>query len=451
MDLHSIFIKSIVYPLIQIKNKSSILTYLSEYEKSQLLSRLEIENNQWIKIKKLLEYAYNNCPFYTERFSKMGITPSDIKSPHDYYSFPVITKDDIQLNSLRILPSKISKNGLIEDYTGGSTGKTLKFYYDKQRSERREASRIRHNRWAGWDIGKKMAVLWGDSHDIAGRNIISKIKREFVNRVLFLDAFNMNENKMEEFADELEKFKPHVILAYTNAIYLFARFLQDNGRRIYPKGIICSAETLTQEKREVIESVFRCKVYNRYGSREIGLLASECEKHEGMHINAENVYIEIIKGDKPAQDGEMGEVIVTDLYNYAMPFIRYKIGDVAIATSEICNCGRGLPLIQGVEGRVSDFIVTRDGKIIHGEYFTHLFYGEEGVQQFQLIQESVNNIIINLVPTQKYSEQRIENIKKQIHDYLGCDVQIETRKVQEIPKTFSGKYRFTISKVLSPF
>lgn len=447
MDIKAAIIKNIIYPIVEWKNKSNVLHYLNEYEKTQFQNSLEIERMQWEKMKYLLEHSYENVPFYTERFQKCGIVPSDIRSPADMLLLQPLTKDDIQDNFWKMLSKDISPEMLIEDYTGGSTGKPLKFYYDEQRSQRREASRIRHNRWSCWEIGEKMAVLWGDSSDNSGENIKNKIRRKFINRVLFLDAFNLNKVKMEKFALELEKFKPKIILAYANAIYLLAIFLQNKGRRIYPRGIITSAETLTQEKRDIIESVFKCKVYDRYGSREVGLIASECEKHSGLHVNAENVYVEILKDGGLAAQGEIGEVLVTDLFNYTMPLIRYKIGDVAAVAKDICTCGRGLPLIKSIEGRVSDFIVTPSGKIIHGEYFTHLFYGEDGVQQFQLTQEDEKNIIINFVPSERYSEQHIINIKKQIQDYLGADVNVGMKKVREISKTPSGKYRFTISNL----
>ena len=412
MSLSPFFIKNVVYPLIERKNKSNTLSFLREYEDSQYLSRDEIQSIQWSRLKELLEYSYTNNSFYAKNFNDHGIVPSDIKSPSDFLSVPIVSKEMLQNNYLEMITIGFALDDLIEDYTGGSTGKPLKFYYDEERSQRREASRIRHNRWCGWDIGEKMAVLWGASEEAKiQRSFKRKLKNFVFNKTAFLDSFDLSIEKMNEFKRFLESYKPKSILAYANSIYIFALFLKDKTHNILPKGIISSAETLTEDKRELIESVFKCKVFNRYGSREIGLLASECEKHSGLHINAENVYVEIVNGNRLAKDNEMGEVIVTDLFNYAMPFIRYKIGDIAIASSEVCSCGRGLPIIKSVEGRVSDFITTSSGKIVHGEYFTHLFYGEEGVEEIQLLQERLDKICLRIVPSKKYSGERILNIK----------------------------------------
>jgi len=452
MDIMATIVKNILNPIAETKNGSSVHKYLRENEETQRLSRQDLLALQWTRLKGLLDHAYGSSPFFRERFKKAGLAPSGIKTPEDFLRLPVLTKEDIQTHSAEILSAGLSVSGLIEDYTGGSTGKPLKFYYDAQRSQRRAASRIRHNRWCGWDVGQKMAVLWGASSDIAANSARQRLRNRFLGRTVSLDSFNMTVEKMEEYRKTLEEFKPAAILAYANSVYLFAGFLKNRVHSISPKGIICSAETLTDEKRELIESVFKCKAFDRYGSREVGLLASECEKHSGLHVNAENVYIEVVKDDGSlAREGELGRVIVTDLYNYAMPFIRYEIGDMAAAGGDrTCACGRGLPLIGSIEGRVSDFIVAPNGKIIHGEYFTHLFYGEKGVHQFQLVQEDLRNIRLNIVPSKEYSEPRLMGIKKQIEDYIGRDVNVVVEKVREIPKTVSGKYRFTISKVSLP-
>jgi phenylacetate-CoA ligase len=452
MDMKAFITRNIVYPLVEWKNRSNILEYLEDYEETQYLGKVEIERLQWERIKNLLNHAYKNVPFYNERFRILGMTPKDVTSPEDFSLFPPITKEDIQDNFSQMLSKGIAREKLIEDYTGGTTGKPLKFYYDEERSMRREASRIRHNRWAGWDIGEKTAVIWGaPSSDNHKRSMRRKLRETLINRTLYLDAYDLSVDKMENFAHMLESFKPSTILAYTDAMEIFAIFLKDRNCNIRPKGIICSADTLTDTRRLIIESVFRCKVFDRYGSREIGLMASECEGHRGLHVNAENVYIEIVRGNKPAASGELGEILVTDLFNYAMPFIRYKIGDCAITTPDECSCGRGLPLIESIEGRISDFIVTPQGKIIEEGYFAQIFHGEEGIAQFQVMQNEINDIIVYFIPSRKYSEGRMPKIKQMLQDYLGNDVNLEFRKVQEIPKSPSGKYCSTISKVPLPF
>jgi phenylacetate-CoA ligase len=452
MDVMAAITRNIVYPLVEWKNRSNILEYLEDYEKTQYLDKAEIEKLQWERIKNLLDHAYKNVPFYNERFRVLGMTPKDITSPADFSLLPPLTKEDVQKNFSKMLSKGIVREKLIEDYTGGTSGKPLKFYYDKKRIERRGASTIRHDRWAGWDIGEKTAVIWGaSSGDYKKRSVRRKLKDVLMKRSLFLDAYNLSADKMEKFASMLESFKPTTILAYADVMEIFAIFLKDRNHNIRPKGIICSADTLTDTRRHIIESVFGCKVFDRYGSREIGLMASECEEHRGLHVNAENVHIEIVRGNKPAASGELGEILVTDLYNYVMPFIRYKIGDCAITTPEVCSCGRGLPLIESIEGRISDFVVTPQGKIICEGYFAQIFHGEEGIDQFQIIQEKIDHIVLNLIPSRKYSGKRLLEIVQALHDYLGNDVSIDIRKVEEIQKPPSGKNCSVISQVPLPF
>ena len=219
------------------------------------------------------------------------------------------------------------------------------------------------------------------------------------------------------------------------------------NHKIRPRGIVSSAETLTPEMRKVIEETFHCKVLNRYGSREVGLIASECDKQSGLHINYDNIHIELVDSHhKPVSDGCSGNILVTDYYNKAMPLIRYELGDVGVMSTKQCECGRGLPLLEKVVGRKSDFFKTRDGRLVHGEYFTHLFYGVAGVKQFQVVQTKVDEVIINLAQSKLVD---LTAIKSSINDKLGGDIDIVVNLVDKIPPSASGKYLFVRSEVLN--
>ena len=164
------------------------------------------------------------------------------------------------------------------------------------------------------------------------------------------------------------------------------------------QGVICAAEKVLPFQREVMERVFGCPVFNTYGSREFMLIASECEKHEGLHVNVENLIVEIVKEDGTyAREGETGRIIITDLHNYGMPFIRYEIGDLAVFTERRCSCGRGLPIIEDVVGRSLDMIKTPEGKIVPGEFFPHLMKEFKEILKFQVIQETLENLRIRMV------------------------------------------------------
>jgi phenylacetate-CoA ligase len=215
-----------------------------------------------------------------------------------------------------------------------------------------------------------------------------------------------------------------------------------------------TADMLYPHMRETIEKVFRSPVFNRYGSREVGIIACECEKHEGLHVFSPIIHVEILKQDCiPTAVGEMGEVVITSMFNYAMPLIRYKIGDTGIWAENECSCGRKLPLLKQITGRVTDTFYKKDHTQVYGGYFNRLFYFRDWVKKFQVIQEDYDEIRLIIIP-QKTSEnirelyyQQLNEITTKIQLVLGKECRVNYEFVTDIPPTASGKYRYTISKV----
>jgi phenylacetate-CoA ligase len=244
-------------------------------------------------------------------------------------------------------------------------------------------------------------------------------------------------------------------LAYASAAYTFAQYLDSisfQAKEIGLKGIISSAEKLYDFQRVLMERVFCCPVFDRLGSREVGLIASECDRHEGLHMNADNLVIEVLDDDgNPVPPGEPGRIVVTDLLNKSMPFIRYEMGDIGAWTDRPCSCGRTLPLMKCIDGRTADFILTKDGRKIHGEYFTHLFYGVRGLKQFQLIQKDLNLIEIKVIKNSEWDARKEPEILEHIRSYMqDPTLKIELIFVPQISKPRSGKLRFTISDLIQP-
>jgi phenylacetate-CoA ligase len=257
----------------------------------------------------------------------------------------------------------------------------------------------------------------------------------------------MSRQTMEKFIQELRSFQPRTILAYANAMHLFAQYCKESGvSDIRPKSIITTAEVLHEHQRTEIEEVFGCRVFNRYGCREVSVIASECEEHDGMHINADALYFEIIKDDsRPANPGETGDIIITDLYNFGMPFIRYKIEDMGVMTDRKCSCGRGLPLMEMVAGRVTDFLVTPDGTRVSGAALTiYIIANTAGVRQAQFIQNEEKLIILKIVRGNDFNNDSTEFLYQKFHEFFGFNMKVEIQFVDNIPKEASGKYRFSI-------
>lgn len=450
VDVYGLLARRVFYPTFVALKRESHLRHLSDLERTQFLAPEKLKLLQFERLKTVVEHAYNHCPFYAKRFSEWNVKPQDLREPLDIQKLPILTKKDIQANWREMIATNVERSELIENRTGGSTGKPLLFYVDRERMETRKAATIRHNRWAGYDIAEKAGVIWGATRDIASifegkiplRNLIFE-------RSLVLDASSLTDTGMEEFAKRLRRYRPKVLLGYANSLYLFAAFTEErNLGGITACSVITTAELLYPHQRQKIEKVFGCPVFDRYGSRETSVIASECERHTGLHLNAECLLVEILDDRKPAAQGQSGEVVITDLLNWGMPLIRYEIEDRAAFSREACPCGRGLPLLSKLEGRVTDFIRTPSGKYVSGAALTIKLIAEvPGIAQAQLVQEDIGSVKFRLVRGAAYSPSTEEILRKKALEFLGKDVQILIEHVDEIPRESSGKYRFSISLV----
>jgi phenylacetate-CoA ligase len=453
MSPYASLIRNVFYPLWLWKNGSHVMRHLREFERTQFLDPEQIENLQLRRLKLLLAHAHENCPFYREHWQKAGVHPEDLKQLADLAHFPPVTKSEIQANVESMISRTASRGSLIKDSTGGSTGSPLVFYYDRERRDSRAASRIRHNRWAGWDMGTKLARLWAPDLNAPPPGPGGKFRRLVLKRAIMLDATGVTEESLREFVDKLNRYKPTVIQAYANMANLVATYVEKHGLEIAsPRAMVTSAEVLTEEKRERIERVFGCPIFNRYGSREVALIASECAEHRGLHVNAESLCVEVIKDGRPAAPGELGEVLITDLLNHSMPLIRYAIGDAARrSTSERCACGRGLPMLQDIAGRDTDFLVTADGRLVSGiTLATYMITNIKGVRQIQFVQERRDLTRIRLATNPGYDTDSETELLRRAEEFLGPEMRIELIPEENIPGEASGKFLFTVSKV-APF
>jgi phenylacetate-CoA ligase len=199
----------------------------------------------------------------------------------------------------------------------------------------------------------------------------------------------------------------------------------------------------------VIEEAFGCKVFDRYGSEEVALIASECERHEGMHLNIEHLYIEFLREDgTAAAAGEEGAIVITDLFNRGMPFIRYSIGDVGVPTDRRCSCGRGLPLMERVTGRVADYLKRRDGSMVAGvSLVERTLTAIPGLEQMQVVQPSIDEIVLNVVRAPDFTIATEQALLAEFRSVFGSGIDIRANYVERIPQERSGKYRFSICRI----
>jgi phenylacetate-CoA ligase len=450
MNLYSNLVRRVIHPAWLMKDgRLAVLRYLKEFEASQFMPVTSIREAQLQKILKMVRHSYDNCEFYRERLDRQGVRPSEIRDFRDYQKIPVLTKKEIQENAGKMRAKIYSSEELVPNRTGGSTGSPIQFYHDRERLLSMWASSIRHDSWAGYKIGDKLAGIWGARMDLSGgQRIKKKIRNLLLDRSIVLDSSSLTDEKMKNFVDELREFQPRTILAYAKAMYFFALYCRDNGiKDIQPHSIITSAEVLEEEERRTIEEVFDCKVFNRYGCREVSVIASECAEHQGLHLNSETLYVEFVdqKGD-PVGPGEAGNIVITDLLNFGMPFIRYKIEDVGTPDDHQCPCGRGLPLMKMVAGRTTDFLKTTKGVSVSGSALTiYLITSVPGIRQAQIIQDKVDHLTFKVVAGREFLESGTRTFREKVSEFFGEEMRYDIQYVEEIPKEKSGKYRFSVS------
>jgi len=448
-DIYAPVVRRILYPMWVAKNRSRVLAYLEEFERTQYWSADLVRELQWIQLKKVLKHAYTTSAFYQKRFQAIGMTPGDIRYPDDIAKIPLTTKEDIQDAWPQMISRDYRQEELLKDMTGGSTGTPMTFYYDRRRLDSRNAAMIRHDRWSGWDIGDKVAILWGATRD---RSFYSGFKDRMRNLVLhrhlLLDASSFDEALMAQFAKRLAEYRPRIILAYAGMLTAFAEYVRSAGVvGVRPQAIIASAEVLSPENRQSIEETFQCPVLNRYGCREFSVIASECIHRRGMHINAENLLVEVLPNSSYGYQGE-GEIVISDLKNYAMPLIRYRIKDVGTLLPGPCECGRGLPLMAVSGGRVTDFLTATNGRRVSGIVIaTYVITNIPGIKQVQFLQTERRKTSIKLVKGRDWNDNSVQVLRRRVCGYLGKDMQLEVAFQETIPSETSGKYRFSVASV----
>lgn len=408
-------------------------------EANQWLSRDELERQQWNNLKLLLNHAYQYVPFYRRRFESEGIHPNDITAMDDFRKLPILRKADIQQYLEEMRATNYSLDRLMKDATGGSTGQPLVFYRDLNARQWTTAAARRFRRWMGYISTSKLALIWGADRDIPK---IAKSNERWLN------AFNCSEDDIVRFMRELVRWKPDAIRAYSSCMAIVAGLVQQKGIEVpHPRVIECAAEKLWDQQRKQIEDIFGCPVFEMYGSREIPALSSECQNHHGMHIFSDLRLVEAVKDNQTVADGQEGSLIITDLVNYGMPLIRYEIGDVGVISNEPCVCGRGFPLLKEIKGRLSSIVRTPDGRNIHGEYFTHLFYHVPGVKAFQIHQKTIDKVLVLIEPEKTFEPSVLCPVLAKMREHLGPEVQIECKHVDRIPLTPTGKRHFVLSDV----
>ena len=294
----------------------------------------------------------------------------------------------------------------------------------------------------------------GRSRDARRKDWRARLRRGLLREPVWLDTAHVTERALADFHALLLRYRPRVLQAYARSILLFARYLEGRGLRPYrPHSIVTSAEGLEASERTLVERVFGCPIFNRYGCREVSVIASECAVHQGLHVMAEGLYVEIVNGARPARPGEVGSILVTDLLNHAMPLIRYRIGDMGSWQAGTCPCGRSLPRLHSVQGRVTDFLVGSDGRLVSGVFLaTYVVAQRPSLGQVQMQQDKAGEVVYRIRPGRDFCQaEDIPYLEQTSRQYLGAEMVVRWEMVEELPSEASGKFLFSRSTVTLAF
>lgn len=432
-----------LYKAIEQRHARDIACLLTE---SQYWPPERVREYQFGKIKKLLEHAYKYVPFYKRMFADLRITPNDIRTRADFAHLPVLTKEIIRGNRELFVAENVRQQDLKPNSTGGSTGEPLHFFQDENYVRWADAARIRG--WyhiAGCNYGDTSAVIWGASHEVKEDFTLRERLRDFLlYGDILLNAFNLSEERKQTFLRYCRLLRPRLLRGYTTALKDMAQFLEERGLR-FPqvKGVILCAETVDPHTQAYIEKVFRAPAFNTYGGRELSLIGMECGEHDGLHEVSENNYVEY---EPVALEGysNAGNLLITNLNNFAMPFIRYRLGDIGVPGEEdVCRCGRGLPRIQKVIGRSTEVFSFWDGTRIAGEMFIHLMK-DFPLSEYQFVQNSERSVILRHKRSDHLEPGLREKITQTYGGYLPGGVTFTFQEVDGFEKTLTGKFRFVV-------
>jgi phenylacetate-CoA ligase len=427
--------------------KPRVLDYLAKLNRLQWLPPEEHLNRQHRDLHTLLEYTNTFIPYYKNLFQTIGFHPSDFAhNPAVFSDLPFLTKAIIQENFDQLITTDPAKRkNLTRVKTGGTTGEPLWLMYDDNYRAYNTAHVYQEMTWSGWEVGHPQTWLWG--HPVlGGKSNLKQVKDWICNR-FESNAFHITPQSMEKVARHLLQQPGGVLWSYVSTMYRFAQFLEEHSYRLKLRTAYTAAEPLYPHQRDYIEKILGCKVFNSYSCVEVGSIACECDHHNGLHIRTGNGYVEVLQNNQPVPDGQEGEFVITNLTNFGFPLIRYKVEDWGRKSVQTCPCGRGMPMLEVVEGRVVDHFKTRDGRLVWGAFVIPMVPYLGAIKQYQIVQKSVDLLEFRVIRNGAINLAKFEEIRQAVKTVMGNTVEASLEFVDTLPASPTGKHRYTISEV----
>jgi phenylacetate-CoA ligase len=396
------------------------------------------------KLNAALTYAFLSIPYYRKTWASVPV----LDSCAELTQFPILTKSAIREAGDTLLSDLCDHSALLSAKTGGSTGTSLNVKFDHACQQHRNAAALRSNHWAGWRPGDWTGALWGSPERAV--SLKHKARNLLRDRMEFLDTMRLDARAMTEFLNLMQTKRIDALFGHAHSLYILADFKLKSGLAVpTPRAIVSTSMMLLASERVVIERAFGCKVTDRYGCEEVGLIAAECEEHRGYHVNLEHTYVEIVnEAGEACLAGEIGRILVTDLENVGMPLIRYEVGDLAAWARTACTCSRlGLPTLERIVGRQADCLQRLDGSLVAGvSLVERTLLCIQGIAQLQLVQADSAHLVAHVVLDDSATESTSAELIAALLADLGEGVAVEVKLMTRIPQEKNGKYRFAIRR-----
>jgi phenylacetate-CoA ligase len=415
---------------------------LRELRGNLKLDKAKLEEIQRKKLKDLLKHAYENVPYYRKLFDSAGVEPTIIKGVEDLARIPTTEKLTLQsLAAKEILAQGIKIDRCITDVTSGSTGIPLQVHFTQRDYLIRSLSFIRTFMELGYKLTHRQAL-------VCDTRFVNNRTYWFQRLGIFRKQYIPVQLALGRQIQILMDYRPDFIHGYPQSLAIIAEELLKRGIDNVSPAMVCTgAELVSKKTREKINAAFGVEMADSYATIESGMIAWQCKSLKGYHINIDNVVLEFLHNGKPVRPGEPGRVVVTNLHSYAMPIIRYELGDICTPSDSLCTCGNQLPLMTVVEGRIDDMVKTPSGKVISPNSITNVMEAVDGIRQFRVIHEKKDLMVVQIVAGTSFSQDTPRRTQNLLRELVGDDMHIEVRMVSEISKEHTGKIRAVISKV----
>ncbi len=439
MSLRNILTEKVIFPLSDKLLHQRVAQYLDFLRhESFYWNKEQMVAFQNKRLAKLITHAYTNVPFYTDLFDKLKLKPADIQSQEDLRKLPILSKKEMKSNYDKLLAKNISEKDCYHLSSSGSTGEPFKYVVSKDCYSFDIAANLRGWYWHGFKLGDRYSKL-----SVNPRSGLLKKTQDFVNNCVYFSSKAYTDESAVQLINMIVKRKVKFLRGYPSTLSLVADYiLRNNVKDVYVTTVFTTGEILFPHMKANIEKAFHTKVADAY-SGDLGAVMFSLPDKPLYHVAHEYAITEILDDKGNIVNEDKGEVITTNLWNYAMPFIRYNVKDIVHIANENSN---EMFYVSQVEGRDVDVIVTPSGKQLIVHFFTGFFEWINAVDQFQVVQQDDDKILLKIIPNEEYTSKDEMYIIENIQEYIGEDVSLEFQIVDNIPLTKAGKRRFVIKK-----